>query len=175
MLASLGLVLGLTVANPAGAACEPGQALTPGPDALHVPIEERLALLEDEGRSLSFEDVSGPSACARFEAPPDPSQITTPGGGRYWLRIRIDLRGARTRHWLLFLPIANFERACAWLPLLSGQQAIRCIGLDEPKPGGALASQRNRATSPGPVRRRRPGLHSIDQPAADSTLEAWYR
>jgi len=166
MLASLGLVLGLTVANPAGAACERGEALTPGPDALRVAIEERLALLEDEGRALSFEDVSGPPACARFETPLDPSQITTRGGGRrYWLRFRIDLRGARTRHWLLFLPIANFERACAWLPLLSGAEAVRCIGLGEPQPTGALRHNRMLFALPEDLDPERPAFLAFESRA----------
>jgi signal transduction histidine kinase len=172
MLASLGLVLGLTVADAAGAACERGEALTPGPDALSVAIEERLALLEDEGRVLSFEDVSGPLACARFEAPPDASQITTPGGGRYWLRFRIDLRGARTRHWLLFLPIANFERACAWLPLVSGRQAMRCIGLDQPQPTGALRHNRMLFALPDDLDPERPAFLSFDSRAPQTVRGA---
>jgi signal transduction histidine kinase len=172
MLASLGLVLGLTVADPAGAACERGEALTPGPDALRVPIEEQLALLVDEARALSFEDVSGPVACARFGTPPDRSQITTPGGGRHWLRFRIDLRGARTRHWLLFLPIANFERACAWLPLVSGGQAVRCIGIGEPQPTGALRHNRMLFALPDDLDPERPALLSFESRAPQTVRGA---
>jgi signal transduction histidine kinase len=142
MLASMGLVLGLTAANLTGGACDPGVALAPVADTNRIAIEDRLLLLEDEARALSLGDVAGPRACARFEAPHDATQIFLRGGPRHWLRFRVDLRGTRTRHWLLYLPIANFERACAYWPLRTGGHATRCIGLDEPRPTGALRHNR---------------------------------
>jgi len=137
----LALVLGLT-ANLAGAACDPGEALAPGTESIRLPIEDRLTLLGDASRALSFEDVAGPLACARFEQPKDRSQIYARAGERHWLRFRVDLRSVHARHWLIYLPIANFERACAWLPLRAGGHATRCIGLDEPKPAGVLRHNR---------------------------------
>jgi signal transduction histidine kinase len=155
MWASVGLVLGLAAADPAGAACE-SVALAPGLDATRIAIETQLAVLPDPGRTLTLADVASEPVCARFATPRDPARIQSPGGTRHWLRFRADLRATPSQHWLLYLPIANFERACAHLPSRGGGYLTRCVGLDEPKSEGALHHNRMLFSVPDDLDSERP-------------------
>lgn len=128
MLLSAGLALGLSVALAAADTCAPGPAVTPGPGSERVRFDGRIAFLEDAGGRLALEDVAGPEACARFEGFAD--SIFSRGGTRFWLRARLDLGPAPAPGWLLFVPIANFDRACAHWPLRAGSYASACNGPD---------------------------------------------
>jgi signal transduction histidine kinase len=165
MLASAALVLGFAAASSAGAACDPGAALAPSAETTRVAIESRVSLLSDPQRAFSLADVLGPVACGRFETPRDPAQLEMPGGTRHWLRFRADLGAARSHHWLLYLPIANFERACAYMPTRSGGYATRCIGLAEPQPAGALRHNRMLFEVPDDLDPERPLFLMLDSRA----------
>ncbi len=165
MLASAGLVLGLAVAALAKEPCEPGPALTVAAGDRRAPVQTQLQWLEDAPRELTIEAVAGPAACARFSRPEDPSQLYTRGGPRYWFRLRIDLRDERARDWLLFLPIANFERACAHWPVRAGGYSTRCVASRDRTGAGTIRHNRLVFTLPDDLDAERPFFFELESRA----------
>jgi signal transduction histidine kinase len=131
MLASVGLALSLAASGP-GEACDPGLPLVAEASDESVPLSSRLQVLEDARHELTLEQVASPPACGRFLRP---ERLETRGGSRYWLRLRLELRGDQARGWLLFLDVSNFERACVHWPLAVGGYSTRCASVGEPGAG----------------------------------------
>src|SRR5574341_2627988 len=164
MLLSAGGLLSLALALAADP-CDPGVALSPGPGSGRIGIEGHLAFLEDAGRELGLADVVGPDACARFARPSESSRITTRGGVRFWLRFRLDLGQERARDWLLYLPIANFERACAHWPLRTGGYSSPCAGAGERALAGRIRHNRLVFTLPEALDPERPVFFELESRA----------
>ncbi len=173
MLAA-GLVVGLAVASLAPDACDPGPALSPG-TASRLALEGQLAFIEDARRELGLEDVAAPPGCGRFERPPDSSQFFTRGGPRHWFRGRVELGVADRRSFLLYLPIANFERVCAHWPLQGQGYLSRCVGTHERSPGGSVRHNRLLFTLPDELDPLRPFFLELESRAPHSVRVALVR
>jgi len=165
MLLSAGVLLSLAAAGLPADACDPGPPLTLAAGEQRAALQSHLQLLEDPRRELTLEQVAGPLACERFSRPEDPSQIYTRGGSRFWVRLRIDLVGERARDWLLYLPIANFERACTHWPLRAGGYATRCVVAGGETVAGVIRHNRLVFTLPDALDPERPVFFELESRA----------
>lgn len=161
---SAGVLLSLAVALAADP-CDPGAALSPGTGLGRVGIEDHLAFLEDAGHELGLEDVAGPTACAKFARPADSSRILARGRSRSWFRFRLDLGHEQARDWLLYVPIANFERACAHWPLRAGGYSTRCARAGERTLAGRIRHNRLVFTLPDALDPERPVFFELESRA----------
>lgn len=165
MLFGAGLSLGLAaVAAAAALPCDPGPPLEPDPARGRVAIEERLAFLEDASGALAREDVLGAPGCAGFVPARPGTELASRGGARYWLRFRVDLRREHARDWLLYLPNANFERACVHWPHAEAAYSRLCVVPGE-WPGGTVRHNRLLFTLPDDLDAARPVLLELDSRA----------
>jgi signal transduction histidine kinase len=165
MLAGAGATLGLAVAALAADPCDPGKALSADAGRARVSIQDHLAFLEDGTRALTLEDVAGPRACASFTRPDAGSPLASRGGTRYWLRFRIDLGGQPARDWLLYLPNANFERACAHWPLAASGYSSDCVGPGRRSGAGSIRHNRLLFTLPDGLDGGRPFFFELESRA----------
>jgi signal transduction histidine kinase len=155
----LATALGLlaTLAAP----CEHEPALRPGPDGDRVPIEGRFAVLEDAARALAIDEVARPPACARFRLV-ERADFAVRGGGRHFVRFRLDPGSERARDWLMYFPIANFERACLHWPLAGGGRATSCVAPGALDDAGVVRHNRLLFRVPEALDPARPAFLELD-------------
>ncbi|HEX5659911.1 MAG TPA: 7TM-DISM domain-containing protein, partial [Polyangiales bacterium] len=84
-----------------------------------VPLGRQLAMLEDPGGTLTFEDVQA----APFRMLTDDAPNFGYSSSTYWVRLRVDNHGASERDWLLELAYPHLDDVTLYEPRASGFRA----------------------------------------------------
>lgn len=148
------------LASAAADPCDPGPALVLSGD--RVDVAGRLAVLEDGARALSLADVAGPPGCSRFAVPPGGAAPAVRGGRRHFFRLRVEPGAESAREWLLYFPIANFERACLHWPLAAGGHATSCVAPGARDADGTVRHNRLLFRLPEGLEPARPAFFELD-------------
>lgn len=95
-----------------------------------VPVEglaltHQLEVLREDANALSFDEVSGATACERFK-PADGLPNYGGAGGGVWVRFRADLSAAAPSQWRLAVRFPGLDKVCVYWPLSDGQTHTDC-------------------------------------------------